>query len=99
MWLTDKLLREANDKPPGEIMVFDLPNGNPKHPEWTECLGVQDRATMVFLGFVGRLGYGDTWVYDDDSGRSKGKGKVKRGTDGVSGRDLAISKLYVATTS
>ena len=94
MWLTDKLLRKADEKgPPGEIMVFPI-QGHYNHPEWTECFVVQDKKTMAALGFVGRIGYGETWDYDDGTGRAKGRGRVNGRMDGVSGRDLAVAKIY-----
>lgn len=81
----------------GEIMAF--PTQAPyNHPEWTECHVIQHRDTMVCIGFVGRLGYGETWGYDDLSGRSKSKGIVNGRIGEISGRNLAAAKLCEAAT-
>ena len=66
---------KIKDEAPGELVIYPIP-GYRNRPEWFEVYGVEDRDTLVFLGFVGRLGMSNTWEWDDGY-HSKGKGRAK----------------------
>ena len=74
------------DEAPGELLVYPIPLGSPKHPEWFETYMVEDKDTLEFLGFVGRLGMSKTWEWDDGN-HSRGKGRAKS-------RDEAVLRLH-----
>ena len=69
------------------IAYYPEPGGLPTHPAWTESYRVEDKLTMEFLGFVGRLGMSETWEYTDGLPGSRCTGRAR-------GRDVATLMLY-----
>ena len=66
---------KIKDEEPGELLVYPI-GSTPNHPEWFETYMVEDRQTLDFLGFGGRLGMSRTWEWDDGY-HPKGKGRAR----------------------
>ena len=76
--------RTVKDEPPTEVLIYPIIN-NPNRPEWFETYMVEDRESLEFLGFVGRLGMSRTWEWHDGYS-DKGKGRSRS-------RDEAVLRL------
>lgn len=76
-----------------EKIMFYVQSGvtMPNHPECSIVYCVESRATFEFLGFVGRRGYSNTWLYDNGLPGDCGKGTARNRDEAI----LALARLAV----
>lgn len=59
-----------------EKVIFYPISDLPQHPEWSETYMVESKKTYQFLGFIGKIGWSQTYAYDDGLPNVRGRGRM-----------------------